>query len=95
MSGRYRKKLRLDLADLQEIIARDKAELEQARAELNKIGGELKQEHIQRMLHPDGLTLSGPMEEPSLNLMCRRCLNSCKQAASAKILFCAKYDPVD
>ncbi|MFC1613842.1 hypothetical protein ACFL5K_00925 [Gemmatimonadota bacterium] len=95
MAGRKKKKLRLDLADLQEMIARDKREIEQARAELNKIGGELKKEHMQRMLHPEGVTLTGQVEAPSLNHMCRKCLNSCKQAESAKIFSCAKYDPVD
>jgi hypothetical protein len=94
MAGRKKKNLRLDLADLQEMISRNKAEIEEARAELIKIGGELKEEHMQRMINPEGVTLAGQVEAPSLNHMCRKCLNSCKQNDSARIMYCAKYDPV-
>ena len=93
MAGK-RKKPRLDPLALQEIIARDKKELELARDELKQFGNDLKREHMQEMLHPEMITLTRDREDPRFNRMCRKCLNSCKQLESVKIFFCAKYDPV-
>ena len=95
MAGRLKKKLSLDATELQEMIARSKKELAQARDELKELGNELKREHMRRMLHPEAVTLSGPAETPRLNPMCRGCLNSCKQSDSVRIIRCARYDPVD
>ena len=95
MAGKPKKRPQLDSLDLQELIARDKKELEETRAELMKLGNELKSEHMRRMLHPEGVTLGGEKQAPSFNRMCRKCLNSCKQDESARIFHCSKYDPVD
>jgi len=95
MSRRTKKRLSLDPVDLQEIIARDKKEIEQVRGELKRLGNDLKREHMQEMLHPGMITLTRDREDPQFNRMCRKCLNSCKQTESVKIFFCAKYAPVD
>lgn len=95
MAGKHKRKLQLDSLDFQETIARDKKELEEARAELKKLGNELKRNHMRRMLHPEVITLTRDREDPRLNPMCRKCLNSCKQTESVKIFHCSKYDPVE
>ena len=95
MAGKRKKRPQLDSLDLQELVARNKKELEETRAELKKLGDELKKEHMRRMLHPEGVSLTRGREVPTFNRMCRKCLNSCKQNESAKIFNCSKYDPVE
>jgi hypothetical protein len=95
MARKNKKKWQLDPIDLQETVARSKGELEEARAELKKLGNELKRNHMRRMLHPEVITLTRDREDPRFNPMCRKCLNSCKQPESVKIFYCSKYDPVE
>ncbi|MBN2288082.1 MAG: hypothetical protein JXQ83_02040 [Candidatus Glassbacteria bacterium] len=95
MAGKLKNRLLQDPLELQELISRNKKELEEARAELQRLGNELKSEHVRLMLHPEEIKLSGKQEDPSLNPMCRKCLNSCKQSDSVRIISCSKYEPVD
>lgn len=76
---------------LRDLVERNRRVLDELRLELEQIGDQLRREHIRRA-RQDRARGAGPGRD--VNLMCRGCLNGCKQPVSVRIHRCERYEPV-
>lgn len=83
-----------DFSELEKLVQRDRQELEEARRELEELGRQLKRDWVEKVLRPrvEKAKAEGP---GPINSMCVRCLNACKQPASARIFNCARFEPLE
>lgn len=93
MTGRPKKALPAELRELALRVSMHREELLREMRELAEVGTNLRAEHLRRMREPEEINL-GADPPRAVNPMCGRCLNACKQDASARIFHCARFEAV-